>query len=93
MKLIKLELGSNRGIRSLEFFGNNLYIISGVDNSTAKNIKAKLHILNAKNFTKIKQYSLPFDDKKIEGMEVLSSKSLILIYDSLKNGMPIQYSL
>ena len=78
---------NGQGIRSLEFFNDDLYGITGAS-LPSDSQTASLAIIDLEN-DKVFYESVPGDNLKVEGLEVLSNDELFFVYDSEENGKPI----
>jgi hypothetical protein len=86
VETLELDLKDNRGIRSMEFQNDSLFIIAGASplNKSAKSELVSVNLTNKKQ----KFFPVPNNDLKLEGFEFISKNKKIFVYDSQANGLP-----
>jgi hypothetical protein len=93
LEILEFSLGKKRGIRSLEFYNDNLFILSG-SSYGEKIMPAMFHRLNPFTSRKITDLGkVPYSDLKAEGFEFIDQNKVLIVYDSEENGMPVVFKL
>lgn len=85
-KLVEIDLGNERGIRSIEIKNDKFYIIAG-NNDKQKYETSELVISNL-DLKSLSFNSVPHDNFKLEGFDHNEDFN-VYVYDSLINGFPI----
>ncbi len=90
--LTSIDLGDERGVRSLEFHGELLYIVAG-GNDRSLNSLSEIKSYSFKSKRIMHSYATPLAEEKLEGITFIGSGKVITIFDSLLNGNPFQVHL
>ena len=92
-ELMSVDLGKNRGVRSLEFRKNKLYILAGQSFKDG-DVSSSLYEFNSvNNLEKKREINIPYDNLKAEGFDFLTDNKLIIVYDSEEDGLPLSLEL
>ena len=86
IEVFSVDLGNERGIRSLEIKDESFYIVAG-NNDKQKNQISEL-VISDSSLQRLFFSAVPYDHLKLEGFD-LNKKFKVFVYDSQDNGLPV----
>lgn len=90
-ELFQVDLGENRGIRSLEFNNGKLLAIGG-ESAVSGEVFSELYEVELNTESELRAFQIPMNDLKVEGFEITPQTGSIFVYDSQENGRPVVQS-